>query len=51
MANAVYVRGGIDVLPTFLEVAQRRFSAVARARDFADPKTLAELNASGRRTD
>ncbi|MCC7062402.1 MAG: hypothetical protein IT456_06320 [Planctomycetes bacterium] len=45
MANAVYVRGDIDVLPTFLEVAQQRFSAVARARDFADPKTLAELNA------
>jgi serpin B len=45
MANAVYVRQGIEVLPTFLEIARQRFAAVARARDFADPKTLAELNA------
>lgn len=45
MANAIYVRRDVDVLPTFVEVARQRFEAVARARDFADPRTLAELNA------
>jgi serine protease inhibitor len=44
MANAIYVRGGIDVLPKFLGVAQQRFGALAESRDFADPKTLDAIN-------
>lgn len=44
MANALYVKNDVTVRPAFLEVAAKQFMADAKSRDFADPKTLKELN-------